>query len=204
MDENPSVLVDEPTDVGTGGFRRLPVAALVAIAAATHDGVLVFDLDGRILMMNHALAKLVGHERWELEGESLGTVVGDQTDDVLARGRVIADEGVARSSRIALRRCDGAFVECDARLSATELDGRPVIVGILHEVEVRRRYGSTDIEEIDAKVHELVNSLAGLRGYVDLFRRVPEEKQQVILERLERIAGTTAARLENLLAELPR
>lgn len=189
---------------GADAFAWLPPSTLGSLVAIVADGVLVVDASGTVLAVNDAFGRLCGHEPWEIEGMSAAVLAVDGFDDFLDHALRVLEDVPSWSGRTSLRRRDGATIECDTWMSRVDVDAGEVFVAAHREVEVQRRYGDTFLQEVEARIHELVNSLAALRGYVALLDSLPEAQHAEVRERLTGLTVSTATRLENLLAELRR
>lgn len=189
---------------GSGAFSWLPSSVLGATLDVVGDGIVVVDSGGTVLAANDAFARLCGHEAWEIEGASAAVFTVDGTDDFVGRACRVLRNAASWGGRVKLRRRDGSVIECDAWVSRVEVDEGGVFIAAHREVEVQRRYGDTYVDEVEAKIHALVNSLASLRGYVALLDSLPVSEHAEIRSRLSDLTGTTSDRLELLLTELRR
>lgn len=182
-------------------FAWLSAEVLGSIVEVATDGVIVLDRSGTILQVNAAFGRLCRREPWELEGSPIEMLLAD--DDVDLGGH-IGDlvEDSTWTSRTRLRRSDGASVECETWVRAADVDRGTVFVAVQHEPNARRPYGQVMIDDIEARVHELVNSLASLRGYADLVVNDDETLAEEARDRLVGAAKRASGRLELLLAEL--
>lgn len=191
-------------DVGTSKpslFSWLPDEATSALLGVVSDGVLITDADGTILQANTAFAELCAREVWELEGAPVALLVDSADDPVATITAMLANEP-EWTGRVQLRRSDGRLVECDAWVRQFADESGSWWVSVQHEVGVRRRYGESTIDETEARIHDLVNSLASLRGYVQLLDRVTGADAEDVRARLVSLTRSTTERLEDLLAEL--
>ena len=179
-------------------FGWLPAEVLGAVIQVVADGVLVVDRSGTILQANDAFGRLCQREPWELEGSPIELLLAD--DDVPLGeqiGELVAE--AAWSGRTRLRRSDGSLVECETWMAAADVDQGEVFVAVQHDQQVIRRYGRTVIDDVEARVHELVNSLASLRGYADLLHHETGEVADEARDRLHAAARLASDRLEALL-----
>lgn len=193
---------ESPVGAGGDAFSWLPPSVLAEVIAVVADGVLVVDASGAVLAANDAFGRLSGHEPWELVGASAALFGVDGVDDVVSRSTTGDDEADAGSGRMTLRRRGGASVVCDVWLRRVEVDHGEVVVAAYREVETGRQYGDTFVDEVEARTHALVNSLAALRGYVALLDTLPPEEHPDVRARLIGLTGTTSDRLESLLVEI--
>ncbi len=183
-------------------FSWLPHEASSALLGVISDGVLITDAAGTVLQANGAFARLAGREVWELEGASIALLIDSQDDDPIPTIASMLDRDPEWTGRVGLRRSDGRVVECDAWVRQFSDDTGKWWVSVQHEVGVRRRYGTTTIAETEARIHDLVNSLASLRGYVQLLGRVDGDQADDVRARLTALTVSTTTRLEGLLVDL--
>lgn len=202
-------MADERFDDGSDaiGSEAAPFAWLSPgitsrVLEIVKDAILVVDTSGTILQVNEAFAQLSGHEAWTLEGASVAMLVHDPHGDPVEAIASLVEATPEWTGRASLRRADGQLVECEVWLRRIDGDDGAWWVAVQQEVRAIRRYGSIKMEETEALVHELVSSLAGIRGYVDLLERRSPEDQAEVCARLTSLARRTADRLHNLLHEV--
>lgn len=183
-------------------FTWIPSEVVSEIIGVVSDAVIVIDTSGTILQVNPAFERLAGHEAWILEGASIALLADPPTDDPVGTLQALMSDRHEWSGRLTLRRADGGSVECDAWIRQVDDESGSWWVAVQHEVGVRRRYGEVVLEESEARRHDLVNSLASIRGYAELLERLPPEDREDIVHRLGRVAGRAAEHLEGLLGDL--
>ena len=134
------------------GFRAI---------ASNADGVMVIDMDGRILWANRTAAELMGRrDELEVTGESFpGELVNGERRD------------------LDIRRPDGIAITVEVRARATLWDEKPALVASLRDVTAARNTQRTLLRAQKMSVvarlaggvaHDFNNLLTGLLGYVDL------------------------------------
>ncbi|WP_436793563.1 PAS domain-containing protein [Actinospongicola halichondriae] len=197
----PGTLNPTEDEAPSAMFSWVPSAVSSAVLGVVSDGVLITDDSGIILQANSAFARMCQREVWELEGASIAMLVGN-SDDPVAEIAAILDREPEWTGRAQLRRSDGRFVDCDAWVRRFDDATGTFWVSVQHEVGVRRRYGHSTIDETEARIHDLVNSLASIRGYTHLLERTSHDDAASVRARLIALTESTTARLEALLKEL--
>lgn len=182
-------------------FSWLPAAVASDILSVVSDGILITSRDGIILQANESFSRLCMHERWELEGTSIALVAAETEDPASEITSLLGTDQVW-TGITQIRRGDGRVIECDTWIRPFDADEGSWWVSVQRRTSIRRRYGTATVDEVVATAHDLVNSLASLRGYVALLERVPADQAADVLARLKSVTGTTTERLERLVGEL--
>lgn len=182
-------------------FSWLPPAVASEILSIVSDGILIASRDGVILQANESFSRLCLHESWELEGASIALVAASTEDPESEITALLGDHEVW-TGVTQIRRADGRLIECDTWIRPFDADEGSWWVSVQRRSNVRRRYGTATVDEVIATAHDLVNSLASLRGYVTLLERVPDEQFDEVLTRLKSVTVTATDRLERLVGEL--
>jgi diguanylate cyclase (GGDEF)-like protein/PAS domain S-box-containing protein len=113
---------------GDSLFRRL-----FDLAA---DGVLIHDLEGRFLDVNHTLCEALGYTKEEMLSMGVGDV-DDVYSDRREMERMWASLPVTFETRH--RRKDGASFPVEMRLVSIEMGGAPAVLAIARDLTDRRR-----------------------------------------------------------------
>lgn len=190
-----------PDVASAAEFSWLPPEVASDILSIVSDGILITSRDGIILQANESFSRLCLHEPWELEGASIALVAA-ATEDPAAEIAALLGEHEVWTGITQIRRADGRLIECDTWIRPFDADEGSWWVSVQRRTNVRRRYGTATVDEVIATAHDLVNSMASLRGYVALLDRVPEDQVGEVLTRLKSVTGTTTERLERLVGEL--
>ena len=144
---------DDPTATADPGATGDPSAVLEAL----DDGVYALDTDLRFVAVNDALAGMTGHDRADLLGEHVSSVVDDAVVEE-ARDRMAALERGERPGdcrfEAELRRADGERLPVEAGFSPVESGGGVVgVAGVVRDVterEERRREREIQQAMVDA------------------------------------------------------
>ncbi|MDE0802095.1 MAG: hypothetical protein OSA99_02110, partial [Acidimicrobiales bacterium] len=142
------------------------------------------------------------HEAWILEGASIALLADPPNDDPVGALQALMADRPEWSGQLTLRRADGGSVACDSWIRRIDDDSGSWWVAVQREVGARRRYGEVVVEESEARLHDLVNSLASIRGYAELLERLRAEDRDFIVDRLGKVACRAAEHLEGLLGDL--
>ena len=142
------------------------------------DGILVADRDGQILWCNDTLASQLGYEPDELSERSLADLVLDDDLDaetVAAALTALLAGGRPWHGRVVLRDHGGAPRRFAVDAWREDDDGA-CWVGI------HRLLGAEGVHE---HAHRLVNSLAALRGYMQLLAQSEGEQREEVRVRFD-------------------
>jgi len=106
------------------------------------EAVLMTDEQGKILLTNPALDAIMGYERGELLGQSIGVLsVGDPEEPGRVFNRLLEQvrtHGLSCGERLA-RRKDGAVIEIQCSSSGFTFDGRFFTVSVGQDITKRKR-----------------------------------------------------------------
>lgn len=129
---------------GAAPVRPLPVEGrgtwTRAIVETAVDGVITFDLSGRIEYCNPAAERMFGYEAAEVTGKDIGLLLPlrlDQAHGHYLEDGASADAGAVRE--VTGTRKDGSEIPVEYSLSEVMLDERRVFTLILHDITNRRR-----------------------------------------------------------------
>jgi len=103
-----------------------------------NDAILVIDAQTRLILeANNKAGQILGISEQELVGKSESKLYPAKGDEP---GRQILTpnaDGLARTRELKLLRADGTLVPVEVSASATELNGRPAILGIFRDIRDR-------------------------------------------------------------------
>jgi PAS domain S-box-containing protein len=150
--------------------RKLAEATLLEQAAQFRtlietavDGVIMIDANGTVLTFNPACEKLFGYTAQEVIGQNvkmlMPTPYRDAHDGYLANylgtgvRKII---GIGRE--VVGQRKDGSTFPMDLSVGEAERQGRPLFVGIIHDLTSRKR---TEEQLVQAQKMETVGQLSG-------------------------------------------
>ena len=178
------------------------------------DGIMIFDLDGHILALNHAFCERLGYREEELLGKTPAVI--DPPEDrakVPERFALIRDQGSAVFEVTHVRKDGGRIpVEINARL--IEYDGLPAIMSIIRDITERKRAEqelllmkeaaeaasrakSEFLANMSHEIRTPLNVIIGL-GYLALESEL-SPKQHDYLEKIESSARSLLAILNDIL-----
>jgi PAS domain S-box-containing protein len=160
-------------------------ALLIEAFESARDGVMIGDLQGRILHANRALENMFGYARQEMLGQTPQLFqVGDEPPEFL--GSVLSRN--SWQGELINKRKDGSLVDTSLTLSPIlDNHGRLThVVGIYRDISERRQmerqlFQAQKMQSVGTLAggiaHEFNNLLAGIQGYATLGLReenVPE------------------------------
>jgi len=173
-----------------------------AILDAAGEGIVVTDMEGRVVYMNPAAEAMSGFRNEEMQGRLLREWAAPEAAEglremrpVLRAGRVWRGEGL-------LRRKDGTSY--DARLTIAPIpgeEGRPGgFVGVVEDISHLKELDRLKSQFISDAAHELRTPVTTIKLYADLLQREhPPERQAEYLRMLAREADLMAQLVEDLL-----
>ncbi len=111
---------------------------------AAPDGVVIVDLEGRMVFVNAQTEKMFGYDEGELIGQPIEVLVPDRyrQGHVGHRDRYFAQprtRPMAAGMSLAGRRKDGSEIPVEIALSPLELEGGTVTTAIIRDITDRRR-----------------------------------------------------------------
>ncbi|HYV36480.1 MAG TPA: PAS domain S-box protein, partial [Gemmataceae bacterium] len=164
---------------------------LVAALESAADGICIADLDGSMLHVNAALAKMTGYERQQLIGQHARLFQSGPQEFALYDGLTQAIRGRrCWQGEVSLRRQDGTHVDTSLSFSPI-VDGRGQAahcVGIYRDITQRKQLErqllhAQKMQSVGTLAggvaHEFNNVLAGIQGYATLGLREPGVSPQV-------------------------
>lgn len=163
------------TDPGQAFFDALP------------DGVVVSEVDGRIVVVNAVLEELTGFASDELVGKGLGFLVADpdRVGQLLEQASAGAAGRAARPMgggiELFLRRKDGPHVPVDAAVGTLRLAGRGLMLSTVREATQRIAAAATAREDISDRrlaqerleaANEVARTILDNRPLDEVFRTI--------------------------------
>jgi len=129
--------------------------------AHSRDGIFLHDLNGRILDVNPRALKMLGYGKQEI----LKLNIADLHPSEALRDSSQAFETIARegsvSFEIVFKRKDGTTFPAEVSSSLFEIDGRPVIQGIVRDISERRKV-ETALKHAEHERALILDSIAEL------------------------------------------
>lgn len=180
---------------------RATEANLAILLDQAITGVFVIR-DGRFVYVNDRLGEIFGYEPAELIGRTAASLV-HEGERARVMARLARTDGRRPRQLFGFRgvRSDGSLVHTEAQTTRTELDGEPVVLGMLLDVTQRKvmegQYQAARRLEAVGRMaggvaHDFNNLLTAVAGAAELLRAredMPagcEEDLQVILDTSER------------------
>jgi PAS domain S-box-containing protein len=182
---------------------------LIQALESTRDGVLITDLQGTIIHVNHALEKLTGYGRHELLGKTPRVLKsGVHPQDFYARMWKTVLGRDSWQGEVTNRRKDGSLFEASITISPiVDPQGRLThFIGIQRDVTEHKQLERQLLQAQKMQsvgtlaggvAHEFNNLLAGINGYASLGLREPDlgepvrEFLQHVVDLSERAASLT-------------
>jgi hypothetical protein len=165
------------------------------------QGILVVDLEERIVRTNDAAAKMFGYTRRELMGKKLGMLIPEDLRETHSqhvagyfdkpRRRVM---GVGMD--LAARRKDGSQIPVEISLSHVRMDDRPLAVAFVSDITLRKK-SEREIADHRGRLQRLTKRL--ITAAEDETRRWARELHDVYSQRL----ASLSMKLDRLNADQP-
>ena len=181
-----------------GAGEEFPAEGL---AASLNSGMVGFDQDGVLRLVNPAALQILGRRREEMVGKRLEALFGREE----GLGKLLAEglqEGQPRSREmVPYRRPDGREIHLGLGLSPIREGGggtKGVICLLSDLTEIRQlrdrvalKENLAQLGELSAGIaHEFRNSLATLQGYARLLKRSRDEEARELAESVLREVGS--------------
>jgi PAS domain S-box-containing protein len=164
--------------------QRAEAAKLQAIVEGIADGVLVLDVNRRVMLMNPAASRILGLGASAIEGRHLREILGraeSAIDQELAqrlysRLMVGAEHLIARESSEAAEVSDFAFrVQAEEKVVVVSLSPallssgeQPSLVAVVRDISREAEVERLKNEFISTVSHELRTPMTSIKGYTDL------------------------------------
>ncbi len=154
--------------------QEVTAAQSQAILESIADGVIVNDIEGRILLVNPAAEQLLGIHARTIEGHHWQNIGKALVSADYAELAALLAEATARVSRGGYRPLQRA-VEVEGRALHVHLSpvitraGEPLgLVAVLHDATAEREWERLKTEFVSTVSHELRTPLTSIQGYLDL------------------------------------
>jgi PAS domain S-box-containing protein len=181
-----------------------------SLAASLSSGMMAFDAEGTLRLVNPAALKVLGREKEEAVGKSVEELFGEEE----GLGRLLSEglrQSYPRSREMVLhRRPDGKEIHLGIGLSPIrkgEGESRGLICLLSDLTEIRQlrdrvalKENLAHLGELSAGIaHEFRNSLATIQGYARLLQRRGEEEAHELSGRILRETGSIGRVVEEFL-----
>ena len=122
-----------------------------AVVDTAVDGVILIDEKGTIRMFNPACQRLFGYSAAEVEGQNVKMLMPepyrDEHDRYISNYHRTGERKIIGIGReVVGRRKDGTTFPMDLSVGEAKEDGRPIFVGIIHDLTERKRIDQAAIE----------------------------------------------------------
>ena len=160
------------------------------------DCVFIVDLEGRVLDLNPAAARLVGYDKRELaaSGPAENRKLIDSPDLSQALEEVIATGTTLTPREFRLRKKDGGHVHMEAQGSLIFRDGRPyAIQGIARDITTRK-HTEDALREREERLRQVTDNMLDLISVTDAtgsFTYVSPSNTKVLGYQPEEMLGRT-------------
>jgi PAS domain S-box-containing protein len=135
---------------------------LRAVVDTAVDGVILIDADGRVLMFNPACEKLFGYSAAEVMGRNVKMLMplrySAEHDSYLASYAGTSVKKIIGIGReVVGQRKDGSTFPMDLSVGEAKENGKPIFVGIIHDLTERER-SEREVRETAARLKAVVET----------------------------------------------
>src|SRR3954466_938372 len=135
---------------------------LRAVVDTAVDGVILIDADGCVLMFNPACEKLFGYSAAEVLGRNVKMLMPQrysaEHDSYLASyARTSVKKIIGIGRQVVGQRKDGSTFPMDLSVGEARENGKPIFVGIIHDLTERER-SEREVRETAARLKALVET----------------------------------------------
>ncbi len=164
---------------------------LETILTGTADGVIVVDLQGRLVVINQTARKVFGIENGNLIGKRLSDVV--RQPDLLG---MLSEENQARLFRSEITLEDGRVLSAQS----TPIPGIGQAI-IMQDITYLKELDRIKSDFVNTVSHDLRSPLTAILGYVELIERVGQvnEQQKEFIRRVQMSVHSITALINDLL-----
>jgi PAS domain S-box-containing protein len=152
---------------------------LRAVVATAVDGVILIDARGSVLMFNPACERLFGYTAEEVLGQNVKMLMPspyrEEHDNYLTNYHRTGERKIIGIGReVVGRRKDGSTFPMDLSVGAATDEGKPIFVGIIHDLTERKRHEQAVIE-VAARLRAVVDTavdgviLIDAQGLIQMF-----------------------------------
>ncbi|TKB81623.1 MAG: cell wall metabolism sensor histidine kinase WalK [Nitrospira sp.] len=139
-------------------------AQLLAMLSSMVEGVMVLDVQGRLLRMNPAAERMFGLSSGSCSGQHIDRVIRHQEFAELVR-RVLASKEQG-GGEITMRP-SGTTLRIEATVTDCQRDDEACAVFVLHDITALRRLEKVRKDFVANVSHELRTPLTSIKGYVE-------------------------------------
>jgi PAS domain S-box-containing protein len=135
---------------------------LRAVVDTAVDGVILIDADGRVLMFNPACERLFGYSAAEVLGRNVKMLMpprysGEHDGYLASYARTSVKKIIGIGREVVGQRKDGSTFPMDLSVGEARENGKPIFVGIIHDLTERER-SEREVRETAARLKALVET----------------------------------------------
>ncbi len=140
------------------GAAELPGAEFDALLDAAVDGILLIDVEGRILRFNRAAERMFGYQAEQVIGQNIHIIMSEddarQHDQYMERymrtgvGRIIG-----KGREVVARRRDGSLFPAALSVGRVDLPDAPRFVGLVRDLTAQKQAEEESLRHRDQLVH---------------------------------------------------
>lgn len=173
---------------------------LQAILENAADGIMTMDARGNILLVNHALCKLLDYEAQDLMHTHIGKLFVENAGELLR-------EFESRETQNFCRELTGISynqqqIPLELSIAKIGTDGEQMYILIAHDLTERKRIEQLKSDFVSAVSHELRTPLTSIRGSLGLLTAGVSGNFGPQAEKLLQLANSNAERLSVLINDL--
>jgi PAS domain S-box-containing protein len=140
---------------------------------AANDGLMVLDMQGRIVDVNHAVHERLGYAKEEMVGKKVGDFAPPGfVAEVPAYFAEIHDSGQGMFQSVHMRR-DGSVMPIEVNARVVELDGEQRVFGVIRDITERERMDNA-LREREAQYRAVIETSENGFWIVDMGGRLLE------------------------------
>lgn len=173
-----------------------------AILASVGDGVVVTDLEGRILTMNNAFEEQSGYQAQDLVGQVLFEMLGGYNpSDKLEEIRSTLDRSVVWSGELVNQRKNGRQYDILLTIAPVRDQKGNLVsyVGSQHDITRQKELDRLKDRFVSDVSHELRTPTTNISLFLELMENAPEEKRSEFLTVLKNQSQLLKKLVEDIL-----
>lgn len=189
-------------------------ARIRAMLESAIDGIVTFDLDGIIELVNPAFERILGFDADDVLGKPVSEIIpGETTVERIADRKISTIKNVLDDLKahnysdreLIVRRADGSLIPVEFRVSEVVLGTRNFYSGIIRDITERKEVELRVSEFYSTVSHELRTPLTSIRGALGLMEggvvgEIPDEALELVT--IARVSCDRLIRLINDILDL--